>query len=305
MFQTQAPRRRVSAAVVALGLTGGTAVVAIAARAPLSRSTPIDAASASAPLSGLMLVLAAGGLVVLAGLALLAPARRRREDDLPEPEPTLPKVPWAVKLVVTLLPLALLAAIVVALLTGARTVHDALAHGSGLSLGLGSGSRGAAPASTGGTRTGFVLPSWLPWTVLGLVVAAAIVAVVVVVLSVRSQERAAADADGPSVAGAAVQAAIGALEADTDPRRAVIAAYAAMQGTLAANGIVRSRSEAPREFLSRVLLAGRATEREAGTLTGLFEEARFSTHPIPERARGVALSALGSLQARLSGRETG
>ncbi len=288
---------------MALGLTGGIAVVAIAARAPLSRSTPIDAASASAPLSALMLVLAAGGLVVLAGLALLAPARRRREDDLPEPEPTLPKVPWAVKLVVTLLPFALLAAIVVALLSDARTVHNARALGSGLVLGLGSGSRRAAPATTSGTRTGFVLPSWLPWTVLGVVVAAAIVAVVVLVLIVRSQNRAALDPGGPSAAGAAVKAAIDALEADPEPRRAVIAAYAAMQRTLAGHGLVRSRSEAPREFLSRVLLTGRATEREAATLTGLFEEARFSTHPIPEQARGRALAALGSLRARLGARE--
>ena len=302
MLQTQASRRRISAAVVLLGLTGGTAVVAIAARAPLSRSTPIDAASATVPASALFLVLAGGGFVLLAGLALLAPARRRRQDDLPEPEPTLPEVPWIVKLVVTLLPLALGAAIIVAVLNGTKRLRNAI-PGSGLALGLGSGSGRAAPAPAGGTRTGFVLASWLPWTVLGIVAAAAIVAAVV--LLVRSRQQPAPEPDESAAAGAALGAAIGALEADTDARRAVIAAYGAMQRTLAAHGFARSRSEAPRELLSRVLKAGRATEGEAATLTGLFEEARFSTHPIPERARGVALAALGSLQARLSAGEAG
>lgn len=301
MLQTHASRRRVSAAVVALGLTGGTAVVAIAARAPLSRGTPIDAASASTPASALFLVLAGGGLVLLSALALLAPARRRRKDDeLPEPETAPPEVPWIVKLVVTLLPFALAVAIVVAVLNGSTTVRNAPALGSGLALGQGLGSGRASPAHAGGTRTGFVLPPWLPWTVLGLVATAAIVTAVV--LFVRSQRHPAPDPAESSAAGAAVEAAIGALEADTDPRRAVIAAYAAMQRTLAVYGLVRSESEAPREFLSRVLLAGRATELEAATLTGLFEEARFSTHPIRERARGRALAALGSLQERLGTR---
>jgi Domain of unknown function (DUF4129) len=48
-----------------------------------------------------------------------------------------------------------------------------------------------------------------------------------------------------------------------------------------------------------VLAASQANEREASTLTGLFEEARYSTHPIPERLREVALAALRSLRGRL------
>ena len=79
----------------------------------------------------------------------------------------------------------------------------------------------------------------------------------------------------------------------------MIAAYVAMQQRLAERGLARSPSEAPREFLRRVLVSNRASEREATTLTGLFEEARFSAHPIPERPRAVALSALKSLERRL------
>jgi hypothetical protein len=79
----------------------------------------------------------------------------------------------------------------------------------------------------------------------------------------------------------------------------VIAAYVAMQQSLAVTGIARSPAEAPREYLQRVLVASSATEREARTLTGLFEEARFSTHPVSERVRELALSALSSLRAHL------
>lgn len=101
----------------------------------------------------------------------------------------------------------------------------------------------------------------------------------------------------------AVEAAIGALDTIADPRGAVIAAYVAMQATLAERGVARSPAEAPREYLRRVLMAISATEREATTLTGLFEEARFSTHPIPERVRELALAALSSLRARLTAGE--
>jgi hypothetical protein len=96
-----------------------------------------------------------------------------------------------------------------------------------------------------------------------------------------------------------VDAAIGALDAEADPRRAVIAAYRAMQQTLGEHGVARSPTEAPREYLQRVLTANQASEREAKTLTSLFEEARYSAHPIPERLREVALAALRSLQGRL------
>ena len=96
-----------------------------------------------------------------------------------------------------------------------------------------------------------------------------------------------------------MDAAIGALDAEADPRRAVIAAYGAMQQTLGEHGVARSSTEAPREYLQRVLTASRANDREVRTLTGLFEEARYSTHPIPERLREVALAALRSLQGRL------
>jgi hypothetical protein len=72
-----------------------------------------------------------------------------------------------------------------------------------------------------------------------------------------------------------------------------------MQRSLGEHGIARSPAEAPREYLQRVLVASRAGEHESTTLTSLFEEARYSSHPISEHARQVALGALRSLQGRL------
>ena len=271
------------------GITAAAAVVALAARTPLSRSTPIDAASASAPVTALFILLLGAGIVALAMLTILAFRQRHRKDDPEERSPEPPEIPWIWKVLATLAPFALGAALIVAAVTGSKGLSTA----PDLSGGLGGASRRAAPAT--GARTGFVLPAWLPWTILAIAVVA--IAAGLTLLALR-RNRDSAGAGEPTAAGEAVQAAIAALEADTDPRGAVIAAYAAMQRTLAAHGLRRLSSEAPREFLRRVLAANRGAERDATTLTGLFEEARFSTHPISERTRERALSALRSLERR-------
>jgi hypothetical protein len=291
MLEAQRSRRWVTAAVAAIGLTAATVVVAMAARAPLSSSTPIDAASARAPVTALVLLLAGAGLFVLATLLILLWDRRRRSDDPPELVSEPPDVPWFWKLLASVLPFAIGAALVAAAVIGARRVNVVPAAGSGIGRGLKTAAR---PAN--GSASGFVMPTWLPWTVLAIVVVA--VAAGLLALA-RRGDRPPREVLERSAAGVAVDAAIDALQDDTDPRRAVIAAYAAMQRAFAAHGLARSPAEAPREFLRRVLIASSATEREAGTLTGLFEEARFSTHPIPERARELALSALRSLESRL------
>jgi hypothetical protein len=93
--------------------------------------------------------------------------------------------------------------------------------------------------------------------------------------------------------------AIDAIAIPADPRAAVLAAYARMEAALARAGLARRESEAPREYLSRLedgLGGGRAP---AARLTGLFERARFSTHPIGEDVRSDALDALAALRADL------
>ena len=276
---------------MALGLAVAVVVVAMAAREPLSRATPVDARSAQTPTTAVFLVLAGTGIVMLGALVTVAWSGRRRKDDPPEREPTRIEVHWIWKVVSLVLTLALGAALIAAAAIGSRSVHTAPRF-EGQPFG------GASPGLTrsGGGGAGFSVPGWLPWTLLAIVAVAIVVAAVVLWLR---RERLTSEAEEAGSARAAVAAAIGALDDEADSRRAVIAAYGAMQRALGERGVVRSPSEAPREYLERALVAIRATEWEARTLTGLFEEARYSAHPIPERLREAALSALRSLQRRL------
>lgn len=276
-----------------LGLGAAVVVVAVAAQAPLSRSTPVDARSAQSPTTALFMLLLGVGTVMAASMLIVVWSGRRRKDDPPEHESTPIRLHWFWKLVAMLVPLALGAALISAALVGARStryVPPALGSGYGL-----------APlqqvATTAGNRhVGYAIPAWLPWTVLGILGIA--LATALLVLWLR-RYRPVTEAAAPSATRAAVDAAIGALDAEADPRLAVIAAYGAMQQTFHEHGVVRSLTEAPREYLERTLVASRATHDEATTLTGLFEEARYSVHPIPERLREVALSTLRSLQGRM------
>ena len=291
MLQTQRSRRWARAAEATLGIATASAVIAIAASAPLSHPTPVNAASAQAPSTALFLLLAGVGTVALAALAaVIWPGRRRKGDEEPELVPVPPEVHWIWKLLAIVLAFAVGATLVAAAVLGARTAHPIPLGGAAV------GARHGAPAGAGGGTGGFVLPSWVPWTGLGIVLAGVATGAALLVFGgARSVE----EPPERRAARAAVDAAIDALDTTIDPRYAVIAAYAAMERVLAARGIRRLRAEAPREYLRRVLLAASGAERDAQTLTGLFEEARFSTHPISERLRELALSALTSLHARL------
>jgi len=86
--------------------------------------------------------------------------------------------------------------------------------------------------------------------------------------------------------------AIDDLESEPDARRAVIAAYARMEGVFSRHGLRRQVSETATEYLQRILL-GLTTRVEAvGRLTGLFEQAKFSDHPIDGGMKQDAIDAL-------------
>ena len=93
------------------------------------------------------------------------------------------------------------------------------------------------------------------------------------------------------------------LRAKPDPRRAVIAAYARMERSLAAHGIARRRFEAPHEYLHRVLSEVSGGRLAATRLTALFERARFSPHEVDENMKASAIEAIESLQADLAAAE--
>jgi DNA ligase D-like protein (predicted 3'-phosphoesterase) len=156
-------------------------------------------------------------------------------------------------------------------------------------------------------------PAWLPWTLAGLGLAGVVAAALLLSRDIRlwggrrgrrrrgprkATGSRAAVSSGPGsedeveLARRAVETAMEPLRNPTDPRAAVIAAYARMEETLAERELGRRTPEAPREYLARVLRGQGMPERSLTTLTALFEEARFSLHPIPRSAPGRALRAL-------------
>ena len=255
MAKTESSTQPLRAAAVVAGITAAAAVVGAAARGPLSRSTPIDASSASAPVTALSFLLLGAGTVALTALGILIFRQRRRKDDPEDHASEPPEIPWIWKVAGDLAPFALGAALILAAVTGSKKLPVApdLSGGFGGGFGGASGRPRRRPAGgpASSCRPGCPGRSWrsCSWRLSRA--------------SWCSRSAAAASAGRrpePAAAGEAVQAAIAALEADTDPRGAVIAAYAAMQRTLAAHGLGRSPSEAPREFLRRVLVASRAAE---------------------------------------------
>jgi NADH:ubiquinone oxidoreductase subunit 6 (subunit J) len=89
------------------------------------------------------------------------------------------------------------------------------------------------------------------------------------------------------------------LYAETDPRRAIIAAYARVERLFATYGLPRDPSEAPLEYLDRVLPALRASGSALRRLTALFEWAKFSAHDVDRPMRDGAIEALVTVRDEL------
>jgi hypothetical protein len=88
-------------------------------------------------------------------------------------------------------------------------------------------------------------------------------------------------------------------EEETDPRKAVVAAYLAMTYAAAEAGAQRRGDETPTEFLQRLLGSLGASHEAARRLTYLFETARYSTRPFQETLRSDAITALRQIRAEL------
>jgi hypothetical protein len=89
------------------------------------------------------------------------------------------------------------------------------------------------------------------------------------------------------------------LRNESDPRKAVIGAYANMERTLAARGFPREESEAPVEYLERILGVVEGSGHSARRLTKLFERARFSPHDVDQKMKDDAIESLVGLRAQL------
>jgi Domain of unknown function (DUF4129) len=87
------------------------------------------------------------------------------------------------------------------------------------------------------------------------------------------------------------------LRRERNPRRAVIAAYGAMERLMDRDGIPRGVHEAPMEYLGRVTRHGHNRVVSVHRLTGLFQRARFSHRPVDEKMRQQAIAAVEELAA--------
>jgi hypothetical protein len=140
--------------------------------------------------------------------------------------------------------------------------------------------------------------AWIPVLVLlGLVAVAA----AALFLSARRQ-KAALGRDDETIAEALVSAlddSLDDLRAETDPRRAVIAAYARLERVLAAYGRPRLDFETPQEFLVRILPGLDVDRRSVRRLTGLFMRAKFSQHEVDADMKEEAIGALAQVRDEL------
>jgi hypothetical protein len=74
-----------------------------------------------------------------------------------------------------------------------------------------------------------------------------------------------------------------------------------MERSLSGSGLGRHRSEAPLEYLRRVLLGSTGATEEVRTITHLFQLAKFSHHDVDEPMRSRAIKALERIRAALGG----
>lgn len=102
----------------------------------------------------------------------------------------------------------------------------------------------------------------------------------------------------------AIETTIDDLRSEQDARRAVIAAYALMERTLARHGLARHRAEAPLEYLASILRGLRVRESAVVSLTRLFEYAKFSGHEIDDAMKEEAIDALIAIRDDLQREET-
>ena len=169
---------------------------------------------------------------------------------------------------------------------------------------LGPHSTLTAPGDT--TRTGSqqYVPhfAWIPViVVVGLGVSAAIA----VWFAARAR-RPARELDPSTLAEALVdvlQESLDDLRAERDPRRAVIAAYARLERTLAAYGLPRHPAEAPFEYVERMLADLAVSSVSIRRLTALFERAKFSQHEVAPEMKDEAIDALEMVQFELEAAE--
>jgi hypothetical protein len=168
------------------------------------------------------------------------------------------------------------------------------------------------PGSTPGTTAtrgdastpapaGHATSATLTWLVVGSAAALLLIAPAAVVIRRRRARRArqALVPDAAARVGSDLRRSLADLESERDPRLAVERAYARMEESLGAIELSRASDETPTEFTARVLRVLGASAAAASDLTGLFEIARFSDHPMDEDDRRRAIASVRRVEAEV------
>jgi hypothetical protein len=169
-------------------------------------------------------------------------------------------------------------------------------------LGLRPGSGQGGPEAPGATLAGGGAAAGRSPTTVGAGLAAFVLLLLALAAVVAARRRQRAGPSPVQLAGELselVERSLAELEAERDPRRAVIAAYAGMEQALAASGLPRAPAEAPLEYLARALAELRVSPASAGRLTELFQRARFSRHEVGEATKREAIEALAAVRDEL------
>jgi hypothetical protein len=270
-------------------------VIALAAVLRMAGSVPesdhvTGAIRLPGPVTAAILALFGLALVVFLGdLARRALAKREREDDgAPAEEPT-PVPPWLRR--VTLV-LSLVNVAVLAYLWRRAVLEGGLFVGAGgLASGLGLPDMEVLTA-----------PALFNWVFGSLAVMAGLGALGLALWSALGDRLVPDGGDADSAMPAvplrtAVEESLDDLRAEGDPRRAIVRCYARFERVAAASGLERRPWLTPTEFMREVLARLSLPRAAVPTLTGLFELARFSHHPLGPSERDRAVDALHEIRS--------
>jgi Domain of unknown function (DUF4129) len=277
-------QRIVIGAVALLGLL---AAVGLASRAhtPAGGSGSGRALDTDILLEYALVVVAAAAVVILPVAIWMFVAGRKEEEESLLPA----RRNWMLSLFLTMTVLAVLAGFV---------LSGRLLHHHGLHPGRATLNPLASLAGRGARAKEAVRFDWMPVIVVGSLTAAGLAAALVALRRRREPPRPRRVSEQLVLA---LERTLEDLRAEPDPRRAVIAAYAQMERALADASLPRAPSEAPREYLQRVLPGVGAGAGSVERLTALFERAKFSPHAIDAAMKEEAIVALETLRDELRG----
>ena len=269
-------------------------VIALAAVLRMAGSVPegdhvTGAIRLPGPVTAAILALFGLALVVFLGdLVRRALAKREREDDGAPAEESTPVPSWLRR--VTLV-LSLVNVAVLAYLWRRAVLEGGLFVGAGgLAGGLGLPDMEVLTA-----------PALFNWVFGSLAVMAGLGALGLALWSALGDRMVPDGPDSDSAMPAvplrtAVEESLDDLRAEGDPRRAIVRCYARFERVAADSGLERRPWLTPTEFMREVLARLSLPRAAVPTLTGLFELARFSHHPLGPSERDRAVDALHEIR---------